>query len=323
MQRRELLTLLMGSAAVPLAAACGRAAAAGGTSSALAGDRNFRVGYSGYVWQNEIEEGIETVGRYGFHGIEPFRQHLMPYVDRPQALKDRLDAAGISLVTASGGGPGMSTNFIDPAVVDQTIEDHVNFARDFIRHFSSTHFKFNLGSRPPEGPTDQQLVTMANTLTELGKRTADLGLKAAPHPHIWAPLERPDEVARIVELTDPEYVYFTVDTAHYTLGGNDPVQFIRDHYDRIAAFHFKDTPLKYRGHTGPTPTREEHQANNLYPPMGNGGVDFPEITRLLDERGYNGWITLDYDPPRPIEGTVDQQLTHNKHYITEFLGMSL
>jgi inosose dehydratase len=315
MERRELLTILVGAAAVPLLGACERATAA------TEQRRQYRIGYSGFPWQNDVEEGIATIGRFGFHGIEPFRTHLLPYVDRPEAMKKLLDEAGIALVTCSNGGQGMSTNFIDRDRVGQTIEDHFVFARDFIDHFGCTHFKINLGSRPPEGPTDAQLVTMAETLNEIGRRTADLGIRLAPHPHIWAPLERPEEIARIVELTDPNYVSFTVDTAHYRLGGSDPEQFIREHFDRVAALHFKDTPLKYRDHTGATPTREEHQENNLYPPMGAGGIDFVSIVDLLDERGFNGWITLDYDPPRPIEGTIDQQLTHNKFYTERFLGM--
>jgi inosose dehydratase len=317
MDRRELLTLLMGGAALPLATACS------GTAVSAETRTRYRVGYSGFAFQNEVERGIATLGEYGLHGIEPFRQHIMPYVERPEAFGELLDAAGIALVTASNGGPGMSTNFIDPARVGQTIEDHVVFARDFIRPLGSTVFKINVGSRPEEGPLDAQLVTMSEALNELGRRTADMGIKLAPHPHIWGPLERPEEIARVTELTDPEYVGFTVDTAHYRLGGSDPIAYVRDHFDRVAHLHFKDAPLKFRDHTGPTPTREEHRENNLYPPMGAGGVDFVGLVRLLNERRYDGWITLDYDPPRPIEGTIDQQLTHNRFYTTEFLRIEI
>ena len=321
MDRRELLTMLMAGSAVPLVSAC---AGAGGSARASGvAQRQYRVGYSGFAFQNEVERGIEMIGQYGLHGIEPFRNHIMPYVDRPEAMQDHLDAAGIALVTCSNGGPDMSTNFIDRAQVGRTIDDHFAFARDFIRPLGSTVFKINVGSRPDGGPTDQHLVTMAEALNELGRRTADLGLMLAPHPHIWGPLERPEEIARVTELTNPEYVGFTVDTAHYRLGGSDPLRYIRDHYDRVVHLHFKDTPLKFRDHTGPTPTRDEHGENNLYPPMGAGGVDFVSIVRLINERGYSGWITLDYDPPRAIEGTIDQQLTHNKYYTTEFLGIGL
>ena len=316
MNRRSFLAGATGAVVFPTLEGCSGVQA----SPILA---RFRIGYSGFVWQDRIEEGIQTVARFGFHGIEPFRQHVMPYLESPQRLKDQLDAVGIALVTCSNGGQGMSTNFIDPSRTAQTIEDHFVFARDFISHFGCSHFKINLGGRPPDGPTDEHLRTMAVTLTELGRRTADLGLKLSPHPHIWSPLERPEEIARVVELSDPRFVYFTADTAHLTFGGTDPVKFIGDNYSRVAALHFKDTPFKYRGHTGPTPTREEHQANNLYTGMGIGGVDFPALARMIADRGFDGWITLDYDPPREHEGTIDQQLAHNKRYVTEILGIEV
>ena len=110
---------------------------------------------------------------------------------------------------------------------------------------------------------------------------------------------------------------------HLRLGGYDPVQFMIDYYPRIAAMHWKEAPFKYYGHTGETPTEEYHREHNLYPGMGAGGVDFLAILRLLRERGFNEWITMDYTPPREDEGTIEQQLAHNKRYLTDILGLTL
>jgi len=290
--------------------------------AANANGSNIRIATSGFMWQQEIEEGIRATARMGFHGIEPFRSHILKYLDDPLALKAQLDAAGISLVTCSNGGK-MSVNFIDPAKVKQTIEDHFVFARDFIAKFGCKHFKINLGVRPEGGPSREQLTTMANALTELGKRTADVGLRLAPHPHIWSPLERPEEVKTVLDETDPRYVGMVADTAHLTLGGMDPAKVINDYYDRVAALHFKDTEPKYVGYAGPTPTREQHRELTLYKNLGTGGVDFPAILKILRQRGYNGWITLDLDPPRPGAGTIEENLDINKRYLREKLSIEL
>lgn len=299
-----------------LAAGLSAYAAQGATPPAI------RFATSGFIWQENIEEGIRTTARFGFHGIEPFRQHILKYLDKPQALKSLLDAAGISLVTCSNGG-GMTVDFIDPAKVPQTIEEHVRFARDFIAPFGCRHFKINLGRRPANATTDEQLKTMAGALNELGKQTAKLGFRLAPHPHIWSPLERERELKRVLELTDPELVYLVTDTAHLTLGGMDPVQIVKDYFSRIAAIHFKDTEAKYRGYQGPTPTQEEHRKVNLYKNLGAGGVDFPAIFQILRVRNYQGWITLDLDPPRPGEGTIEENLEINKKYLGEALKVRL
>ncbi|MBI3679528.1 MAG: TIM barrel protein [Acidobacteria bacterium] len=282
----------------------------------------IRFATSGFIWQENIEEGIRTTARFGFHGIEPFRQHILKYVGKPLELKRQLDAAGISLVTCSNGGT-MTTSFIDPSQTAQTIADHVQFARDFIAHFGCRHFKINLGRRPPNPTTEEQLKTMAGTLNEIGRQIAQFGLKLAPHPHIWSPLERENELRRVMELTDPKYVFLVTDTAHLTLGGMDPVRIMKDYYPRIAAIHFKDTEARYRGFRGATPTQEGHRKVNLYKNLGAGGVDFPAIFRLLRARNYEGWITLDLDPPRAGEGTIEENLEVNRRYLQEKLKVRL
>ncbi|HMN29539.1 MAG TPA: hypothetical protein PKE45_15420, partial [Caldilineaceae bacterium] len=60
------------------------------------------------------------------------------------------------------------------------------------------------------------------------------------------------------------------------------------------------------------------------PLKGAGGVDHPAIWAMLNDRGYNGWITLDLDPPRPNEGegSVDDKIGINCRYLTETLQVA-
>ena len=285
--------------------------------------KTFSIAHSGNMWPDNTEQGIKDCGRYGFAGIEPFRNRILNYVDRPQAFKELLDEAGIRMATCSNGGP-MANNFTDPSKVKETIADHAKFARDFIAHFGCSHFKLNLGPRREGGTIgDEQLRTMAKALNELGKQTADVGIRLAPHPHIWTPLERQEEVDRVLELTDPRYVYLTADTAHLTLGGIDPVALLEKNYDRVAAIHWKDAPAKYRGHRGPTPSIAEHERVNLYKKLGTGGVDFVAFTKILRKKKFSGWVTLDFGKPRSGEGSVAYNVGHNVQYLNDVLDISL
>jgi inosose dehydratase len=286
------------------------------------GGPRFAVG--AYIFGELKPADIALTADLGFPGIEPYRQLLLPYLARPHDLKALLDRHGVAMATCSNGGPGQSTDFISPAARRRTIDDHLAFARDFLTVFGCRHFKINLGARPPGGPSEANLAAIAATLNELGRRTAALGIRLAPHPHLWGPIERPHEVRRLLDLTDPAYVSLTLDTAHVALGGGDPLALLATAYDRVAAIHWKDTAPTYRGHSGPTPTREQHARENLYRDLGAGGVDLPAVWRLLRERGYQGWITLDLDPPRPEEGegTVEEKLRRNRRYLTEELGVS-
>ncbi len=285
---------------------------------------NIHFAMGGAIFGAFTTESAELIAKHGLPGVEPYRSGLTAWLDDPQALKALLDEYGLRLITASNGGPGQSMAFIDRSKRRETIADHVAFCRDFLKIFGCTHFKINMGSRPQNRTTPEDVKAIAETVSELGKRTLEMGVTIAPHPHIWGPIERPEEVRALLDQTDPDIVSWIPDTAQLNLGGGDPVQLIDDYYDRLAAVHWKDSKASYRGYTGPTPTKEMHAEEILYKDLGSGGVDHPAIWAMLNERGYDGWVTLDLDPPRPNEGegSVDDKIEINCRYLMETLKVS-
>jgi inosose dehydratase len=292
-------------------------------------------GTTSSIWgrQHDIEWAVKRVAALGLQGIEPYGDAIEKYRKNPLKLKKIFDDSGVTFIDASNGETGQSTNFIDPEVTPKTIADHVAFARDFLQPLGSDHWKVNMGQRPPGGPSDDQLKRLANTLNEIGRQTIAMGIRLAPHPHIWGPLEREKDMRRAMELTDPKYVWMTADTGHLVLGGGDPAQIISDYFPRVAEVHLKDTYAKYRGNTS-TPTQEEHRVASVYHNLGGGGVDFPAVFRVLRDRHYKGWAIFDLDGPRKgddgfdsiggnLDLAVDDYLAHNINYLRDVLGVRL
>ncbi len=269
------------------------------------------------------EQQVKLVSDLGFPGLELYGESFAPWADRLPDLKALLDQYGVTLITISNKGTvnGRPVDFITPELRQETIDDHIAWVRDNHTYFGRKHFKINMGRRSPRGTSDDDLKVLADSLNALGKATLDLDVRLRPHPHIWGPIERPHEIHRLMELTDPRYVYLLPDTAHLNLGGGEPLDLMRQYYDRIYAIHWKDTKASYRGFIGPTPTREEHTQEILYKDLGSGGVDIQGIWSMLLERGYQGWITLDLDPPRPAEGegTYEDKLWINRRFLTDTL----
>lgn len=292
-------------------------------------------GTTSSIWgrQHDIVWAVKRIAALGLQGIEPYGDAIEKYRKNPMELKKIFDEAGITFIDASNGEMGQSTNFIDPGEIPKTIADHVAFARDLLQPLGSDHWKVNLGRRPPGGPSDDQLKRLANTLNEIGRQTIAMGIRLAPHPHIWGPLERERDMRRAMELTDPRYVWMTADTGHLVLGGGDPAQIINDYFPRIAEVHLKDTYAKYRGNTS-TPTEEEHRVASVYHNLGGGGVDFPAVFKVLRDRHYKGWAIFDLDGPRKgddgfdaiggnLDLAVDDYLAHNINYLRDVLGVRL
>jgi inosose dehydratase len=299
-----------------------------GTTSSIWNDAGLNV-HPAY----STEDGIKMIAAFGLQGIEFYANGIQNYRTRPMALKKLFDDAGITFIDASNGEKGQSTNFIDPAQIPKTIADHVAFVRDFLAPMGCDHFKINMGQRPQGGTSDDQMKRLANTLNELGRQTLAYGVRLSPHPHIWGPVEREHEVRRMVELTDPKYVWIVADTGHLTLGGGDAVKMISDFFPRISEIHLKDTYAKYRGNKQ-TPTREQHAIASVYHNLGGGGVDFPGVFKVLRDRHFKGWAIFDVDGPRKGDDgydalggndrtKVDDYISLNINYLRTVLGVKL
>ena len=292
-------------------------------------------GTTSSIWgrQHDIAWAIKRIAALGLQGIEPYPNNIEQYRKNPMALKKLFDDAGVTFIDCSNGAMGQSTNFVDPDQTPKTIADHVAFARDFLQPLGATLWKCNMGQRPAGGPSDDQLKRLANTLNEIGRQTIAMGIRMAPHPHIWGPIEREREVRRMMELTDPKLVWLTADTGHLTLGGGDAAQLISDYFPRLALVHLKDTYAKYRGNTS-TPTQEQHKVASVYHNLGGGGVDFQAVFKVLRDRRYKGWAIFDLDGPRAgddgfeaiggnLDLAVDDYLSHNINYLRVMLGVKL
>jgi inosose dehydratase len=292
-------------------------------------------GTTSSIWTppHDTEWAVKRISSLGLQGIELYPNGIEKYRKDPLALKKIFDDAGLTFITVSNGGREQSTNFVDPDQIPKTISDHVSFARDFLQPMGCDHWKVNMGRRPPGGPSDDQLKRLADTLNEIGRQTIAMGIRLAPHPHIWGPMEREKEMRRAMDLTDPRYVWMTADTGHLVLGGGDPVQIISDYFPRLAEVHLKDTYAKYRGNTS-TPKEEDHQVASVYHNLGGGGVDFPAVFKVLRDRHFKGWVIFDLDAPRKgddgfdaiggnMDLAVDDYLAHNINYLRDVLGVKL
>jgi sugar phosphate isomerase/epimerase len=360
--RREFLSSALACSGVAAAAgSVGISRALGAQPYALDPvNPDIRYGITGSSWGEwsngrmrnitDIPRIIADMKRYGFQGFEPYSDQARQYINQPLAFKRLFDDAGITLVdvgdlprrgappaaaapAAAGSGAAAAAspfgNGPFPWLGEQghaeLVTDMVSFARDFLAPCGCDHWKTNLGGRPASGPSDDQLKRLAETLNEIGRQTIAYGVRLGPHPHIWGPMEREHEFRRVMELTDPGYVWLTLDTGHNVLGGMDVVQIVKDYLPRIAEFHLKDTYAKYRGNKS-TPPASDYAAGNIWGTMGAyGGVDFTGIFQVIRERKWKGWALVDVDAPRPDDGTgsIDDALAANVNYLRKTLQVRL
>ena len=144
---------------------------------------------------------------------------------------------------------------------------------------------------------------------------AETGLRTVFHPHCAGWIETPEEIARLLDLTDPDLIGLCFDTGHYTYGGGDALDGMYRFGTRIAYVHFKDCSgeVAERARTESWDYQEAVR-QGVFCELGQGLVDFPAALARLRELGYDSWITVEQDVLAGM-GTPKESAARNREYL--------
>lgn len=302
----------------------------------------FKFAVTVLPWGDRLADAIHDTAKAGFPGIEFFPNNVTPYLSNPLPVKKMLDDAGLQICSCSNP-PG---NFYDRATQEKVIADHVKLARDFLAPFGNVKaFKCNPGGRPGDpgvraepttvgaatidlAVTDDHIKIAAESFNKIGEETKKLGIKLAVHPHASSLLSTQKETRRFLELTDPNLVFLTIDTAHVQLAGFDPLELMKEQWPRVAEIHYKDLPPTMRGNRTYAPPMMGPSAggHGYWRNLGgldSGGVDFPAIHRFLVSKGYDGWISIDLDISMLEGKDLEETNEINARYIRDVLHVPM
>ncbi|PYV01210.1 MAG: sugar phosphate isomerase/epimerase, partial [Acidobacteria bacterium] len=84
------------------------------------------------------------------------------------------------------------------------------------------------------------------------------------------------------------YLGVNLDIGHFTAAGGDPVEYIRQHHDRIVTLHVKD--------------RKKNHGPNM--PFGQGDTPIVAVLRLLREERWKIPANIEYEYGKPGMDTI-------------------
>ena len=175
----------------------------------------------------------------------------------------------------------------------------------------------NAGRITPEmGLADLQWKIFAAGAENIAKAVKDkYGMQTIFHHHCGGYVETPWEVAKLMELTNPDALGLCLDMGHFAFGGGDPVKALEKYYDRIWHVHFKDFDPK----VGRAARENKYDyfksvEEGVFCELGKGNVDFNSIVKILNEKGYDGWIVVEQDV-LPGMGSPKKCAANNRQYI--------
>jgi len=281
-----------------------------GFGSITRASQKIRFGYAAITWSGNDVQAIKEVGEVGFRGIQLRSPILKDFGDKPKELQNLLVQNKLTFVALSGGGP-RNDEYL-PADEIATQVKHANF----LRNTGGLYLQMTDSARPKDRkPGSEDFKKLGRLLSDIGKRTADLGIPMAYHNHMRSLGEGHDEVDALMAAADPRYVKLLLDVAHYAQGGGDPRKAIEKHHERILFLHIKDVES-----VAPT---AESSSNYRFVELGRGRVDLPGVFAALEKVKFQGWAIVELDSVPDKSRTPKESAMISKAYLESIIGMKI
>ena len=279
-------------------------------------DYEFKIGYHAITWGENTQQAIDEISELGFRGIQIRRADWEKYSGRAGDFKALMSAKKLAIVSISTGDLT-----IKPETAKPEIEDCMAMAK-WMKDVGGLYLQATDGVRIPGyrfNPEDCK--RLGKQLNEIGKRTlGEHGIKLAYHNQLNSLGERRGEVDRILEATDPKYVWVVPDLAHIHVAEGDPIKFVRDYITRIAYPHFKDALIHQPW--GKTLDGSIVRPKYDFVELGQGKVNIPGVLLVLKDFRYNGWIIIELDRS-PAGRTAKESAVISKRYVEEKLKLKI
>ncbi len=254
----------------------------------------------GWGIQLPVDRVLAEMASLGFPATELGSDGYLP--SDPKELRSVLEPHGLGMLAAF-----VPAVVHDPAQADETLRRMVDMA-ELLQTVGATYFNTAAVTswdwKPRRELTNEEWAHTYEMFARIEEITEAHGLIQVLHEHVGCIVETKDEIQRVV---DNSSIRFVLDTAHFAVGGYDPVDFARDHGDRVGLVHIKDCDLAVaqRLNAGELTLMEAVQGG-IFPSVGRGDLDIAAVITSLESSGYDGWYVLEQDVAitgeEPVEG---------------------
>jgi inosose dehydratase len=267
----------------------------------------IQFGYAAITWLGNDRQAIDDIAAVGFHGIQVRANAVGEFTSAE--LKELLAKRRLTLVALSSGNVRL-----DAPEADE-IAKHIANAK-FLRDAGGFYLQvLDEGRGYPRSATQEECRRLGKLLTKIGKRTADLGVPLCYHNHLTTLSERPENLERILDASDPRYVRLEFDTAHFVAGGGDPAKAIVNHRERLLFIHLKDLIDVPANSPGAYPFR--------FVELGRGRVDLTAVFVALRSIRFSGWAIVELDHVPDPSRTARECAITSRNYLVQQMGVEL
>lgn len=266
---------------------------------------NTKLGIAPIGWTNDdmpqlggdltFEQMISEAALAGFQGTEVGGK----FPTDPKVLKKALDLRGIEIASQWFSSFLCSTPYEEnEAAFLQQLDflEAVGAKRINVCELTRNLFAETCSMFDHHKPvaTDREWELLCDGLNKLGKLATDRGFKLCFHHHMATVVQTVEETRRLLDNTDPRYVYLCFDTGHFTFSKEDAVAAAREFGSRIGHVHLKDIrPEKMEQAYREGFFFRKAVLEGCFTVPGDGCVNYEGIFAVLHAVHYEGWMIVE------------------------------
>ncbi|MCI5567816.1 MAG: myo-inosose-2 dehydratase [Veillonellaceae bacterium] len=261
--------------------------------------------------ENTFEQCVSEMALAGFTGCEVGSK----FPRDVKVLKKALDMRGISIASA------WFSSFLLTQPYEQVEKDfraHCQFLKDMGAKFCNVAEQGNSVQGQINTPvfagkptnTAEQWDLLTKGLDKLGKvATNDYGLTMTYHHHMGTGVQTTPEIDRLMENTNPDYVWLLYDSGHLVCSGEDHIAILKKYLPRIRHIHLKDIRMDIRDKAkAEDMSFLDGVRAGMFTVPGDGCIDFEPIFDIVNDSDYDGWfiVEAEQDPAKanPLEYAI-------------------
>lgn len=273
--------------------------------------------------ENSFEQCVDQMAEAGFTGSEVGNK----YPKDPQVLKAELDRRGLEICNQWFSSFLLTKPFAE-------VEKEFRRQLIFLKAVGAKIIGASEQSYSVQGQQDtpvfgnkyvmneEEWKCLCDGLNALGKiAKEEYGITLTFHHHMGTVVQDPEEVDRLMQGTDPEYVSLLYDTGHFAYCGADPLEMVKKYANRIKHVHLKDIRPE---------VVEKVKAEKLsfldgvrmgtFTVPGDGCIDFAPIFKVLEQTGYEGYMLVEAEQD-PAKANPLEYAKKARRYIAEQTGL--
>ena len=242
--------------------------------------------FSQSLFALDLDSAIAATAELGYRGIE--LACCKPHFDldtarrAPERVARRIEDSGLEVSALSG-----FNTFTDP----DSLENELAAAETFIKLaplFQTATVKLTPGPPSSREATSAHWRCMERALATLVPLAREVGVRLAFETHMRQLTDTLASSQRLLGLAESDAVGLTVDYSNMVFAGEGAAQVVVDLADRTYNTHLKNGRIDASGAW-------------RFEPLDRGWTDYALVLRLLRDKAYRGFLTVECLSPEAAE----------------------